>query len=164
MNIKKYSKEERKGIMKNLQKKLNTDTVAFLGYNRYSTYERYQVQLENGSTTWMSKYKLFDEEGNQIPLARDYNGIFSFAKGVATVCIRQNTKIIETETGTKFTQDRKDGMIDINGNELLPCDFDSVSCKLDGFVEIIKNGIKKATNVNEIISGKFNWDTANKWD
>lgn len=161
--MKKYSPEERKEIMKNLKKKLHTDTVEFLGYNRYSTYEKYPVQLEDGSIIWLSKYKLFDEVGNQIPLSKEYNGIFSFALGVATVCVRQNTKIIETETGIKFTQDRKDGMIDINGNELLPCDFDSVSGKLDGFVEIIKNGVKKATNVNEIINGKFNWDSAIEW-
>ena len=162
--MKKYSKEEKKEILKKLKNKPGFETIESLGHNRYRIREKYQVILENGATTWLHKYRLFDEEGTEIPLAKNYDGIFSFARGAASVCIRKNTKIIETSTGTKFSQERKDGLIDVNGKELLPCIYDSVSVKLDGFVEIIKDGTKKATNVNQIVSGKFDWNKADEWD
>ncbi len=162
--MKRYKREEKKEILRILKEKLGTEKVEPLGYNRYSVRKRYPVNLESGQTTWLHNYKLFDEEVNEIALVKKYDDISKFAKGVATVCIRENTKIIETETGTKITEDRKEGLIDVNGKELLPCVFDSVSVKLNGFVEIKKNGIKKATRVNEILSGKFDWDKAIEWD
>lgn len=162
--MKKYTPEERKEILKNLKQQLGNEEVEFLGYNRYSIKESYQVQLDDVSITWLHKYKLFDEDGNIIPLSKEYNGIFSFTMGVAVVCIRQNPGIIEKETGRKHTQERKDGLIDVDGKELLPCIYDSISVKLDGFIEIIKDGQKKATYVGEIIGGKFNWEVANDWD
>ena len=62
-----------------------------------------------------------------------------------------------------FTSATKYGLIDINGKELLPCIYDSIHPHWDGFTEIIKDGVKKATSIVRIIDGRFIWDKAVKW-
>jgi len=157
--MEKLTAEQREAIILKLKDAFNTDQVEFNGHNRFVVRERFQVELANGHTTWLYKDKLFDEEGHPIPLANEYNSIFKYTAGVAVVCTRENVQII----GDRSTQDRKDGLIDINGKELLPCIYDSIHPHLDGFVEITKDGQKKATSVVEITSGEFNWDEALPW-
>lgn len=152
----KLTPAEKKEILRNLKKKLKTDEVEALGYNRYRTSERYRVAVGD-SFTKLTRDKLYDENGVQIPTNPEYHNIFSFAKGVAVVCIRSNTQFIDKETGPRFAQDRKDGLIDVDGKELLPCIYDSISVKLDGFVELTKDGKRKTTNVGTIVNGDFDW-------
>jgi hypothetical protein len=154
---------EKKEILKKLRNKLNTDEVESIGYNRYRTSERYRVAVGD-SFTRLTRDKIYDENGENIPTNPEYHNIFGFAKGVAVVCIRSNTQFIETESGPRFTQDRKDGLIDVNGKELLPCIYDSIHVHLDGFVEIKKDGICKSTRVDIIVSGEFDWDKASPWN
>lgn len=153
---------EKKEILRELRKKLNTDEVEALGYLRYKTSERYRVTVGD-SFTYLHRDKLFDEHGEQISTNPEYNSIFGFYKGVAVVCIRGNIQFIEKETGPQFTQDRKDGLIDVDGKELIPCIYESISVKSDGFVEITKGGQCKSTNVGTIIDGEFDWDKALPW-
>lgn len=154
----KLTPAEKKEILKKLQKKLGID-VEPLGYLRYKTSERYHVEVGD-SFTKLTRDTLYDENGNQIATNPEYHNIFSFARGVAVVCIRSNIQFFENESGPRFTQDRKDGLIDVNGKELLPCIYDSIDVHSDGFVEIKKDGIGKITNVDEIIKGNFDWDKA----
>lgn len=149
------TQEEKNEIIKKLQTENNTDEVEFHGNNRFVVRERYRVDLENGHT-WLYKDKLFDEVGNIIPLENEYNSIFMFTSGVAVVCTEENIKI----EGGRFTQTRKDGLININGKELLPCVFDSIHIHFGGPVDIIKNGEKRFVSQKVIENGKFNWDDA----
>jgi hypothetical protein len=152
--MKKLTPEEKNEIIKQLKQKFDTDEVEFHGYNRFVVREKYQVNLANGEITWLYKDRLFDEECNSIPLTNEYNSITMFSAGVAVVCIRENIQINDG----RFTQDRRDGLIDINGIELLPCIYDSIIPRLDGFAEITKDGQKKLINVAQIINGKFSWE------
>ena len=145
--------EGKKEIIRKLQVEYNTDEVEFHGYNRFVVRERTQLVNDH---TWLYKDKLFDEVGNIIPLENEYNNIFMFTSGVAVVCTRENIKI----EGGRFTQTQKDGLIDINGKELLPCVFDSIHIHFGGPVDITKNGEKRFVSQNVIENGKFNWDEA----
>jgi hypothetical protein len=111
------------------------------------------------------RYRLADENGNIIDLKSNYNFITKFARGAATVIIKEKPQIIKDSAGLiKAQENKKEGLIDTDGKELLPCIFDSVSVKLDGFVELEKDGVKKATNVGMIMSGDFDWNKTNDWD
>jgi hypothetical protein len=155
--MEKLTVSQKKSVILKLQQEFNTDDFEFHGYNRFVVREKYQVELENGHT-WLYKDKLFDEEGNPIPLENTYNSIFMFTAGVAVVCTRENIQI----KGDRFSQERKDGLIDINGKELLPCIYDSIHPHIDGYIEITKDGQKKTTSVDLILSDKFIWDVALK--
>ena len=161
--MKKSPSEEKKEILRTLRKQLKTDTIESLGSNRYSTRERYQDQLEDGTVVFLKKCKLFDGAGNQIPLVNAYNWITRYTKKVAVVRMTENVKILNGNTGLKAHEETKEGLIDVDGRELLPCIYDSINVKLDGFVEISKAGKKKATRVNKIINGEFDWDEAMDW-
>ena len=152
-------KKEIEEILEKLRKKFNNDEVESLGYNRFVIREPYEVKAKGGMII-LYKDKMADEQGILIPLQNEYNSIFNFTAGVAVVCLRKNIKI----EGGRFTQDRRDGLIDINGKELLPCIYDSIHVHIDSFIEITKDGQKKDTNVGFITSGKFNWDKANNLD
>lgn len=155
--MKRLTPAEKREIIKRLRKKLGTDNLESLGYNRYAINESYKVAVEGGYTIF-HKYKMVDEEGNMVFLENEYNGIFAFTRGVAIVCIRKNPQFINTDTGLKATAERKDGLIDINGKELLPCIYDSINVHLDGFTEITKDRQTKTTNINTIINGEFEWE------
>jgi hypothetical protein len=152
--MEKLTPEKKMKIIDKLKNNFNSDKVEFLGYNRFVLRVPYQVETTTGEITLLYKDRLFNEKCEEIPLANEYNSIFMFTAGVAVVCMRKN---IQNKDG-RFTQDRKDGLIDINGKEILPCIYDSIHPHIDGFTEITKGGVTKSTNVNEIINGKFNWD------
>lgn len=160
--MKLLNKEEIKEIIKILKRKFNVEDVEYLEYNRFAIIESHRKPVDNeGMIIYpkIRKYRLVDEKGNIINLKNDYNFITKFTQGVATVIIRENPQIIEDSTGLKATERNTEGLIDTNGYELLPCIYDSVIVHLDGFIELKKDGITKATNVNKIVSDKFNWDT-----
>ena len=145
-NKKVLTSKESDEYTRKLKEKFNTEDVRYLGRNRFGIHEYFDLTMDG---TTLDKTKMVDEEGNIILLSDVYNSIFNFSGRVAVVC-----------KGSKFTQDRKDGLIDENGNELLPCIYDSVSVHLDGHVDITKDGQKKFTTVPMITSGNFDWDEA----
>ena len=152
--MEKLTLEEKKKIIDKLKNDFNSDEVEFNGYKRFILRDPYQVETTTGEITRLYKDRLFNENCEEISLADEYNSIFMFTAGVAVVCKRKNIQFND-ET---FTQDRKDGLIDINGKELLPCIYDSIKLHIGGSTEIAKDGIIKATSINEIVEGKFNWD------
>lgn len=157
--VKKMTPEEKKKIINKLKNDFNSDEVEFHGYNRFVLRVSYQVETTKGEITSLYKDRLFNEKCEEILLEKEYDSIFMFTAGVAVVCMRENIQIKDG----KFIQDRKNGLIDINGKEMLPCIYDSIHPHLDGFIEITKGGVTKATDVNKIIKGKFNWDMAIEW-
>ena len=99
------------------------------------------------------------EKCKEIILSNKYNNISPFTLEVAVVSTVDNISIKDKS----FTSATKYGLIDINGKELLPCIYDSIHPHWDGFTEIIKDGVKKATSIVRIIDGRFIWDKAVKW-
>jgi len=158
----KLSPEEKKEIIQKLREKFNHEDVESLGYDRYVITKKTYTDVPGFGPTWLSKDKMADEAGNLVPLSNEYDNIFGFARGVAVVCRRDLPQ--KTENGAGFTRGRKDGLIDTNGNELLPCIYDSIHVHLDGFVEITKDGVKKATSVTAITNGEFYWEEAPIWN
>ena len=154
--MKKLTPEEKREIINKLKNDFNSDEVEFHGYNRFVLREPYQLKTTTGEITRLYKDRLFNENCEEINLENAYNSIFMFTAGVAVVCTREYIQISDG----RFTQDRKDGLIDVNGKELLPCIYDSIHPHLDGYVEISKAGQKKSTNLTKIINGTFNWEKA----
>ena len=161
--MKKYTPSERKEILKKFKKKFHTDKIEYLGYDRYSITEKYQKVIKD-VTVFPTRLKmLIDSEGNVIPLQNNYDYVFGFTLGVAVIRVNGEIQIENKETGTFFSREDKEGLIDINGKELLPPIYDSINVKLDGFVEIKKEGQNKFTNLQLIIDGKFDWEKAHLW-
>ena len=158
--MEKLTPEEKKRIIDKLENEFYPHKVEFIGANRFVVREPIYVKADTGEITILHKDKLFNENCEEIPLQNEYNNILIFTVGLAVVCFRNNIQIKDRRS----SQNRRDGLIDINGKELLPCIYDSIHVHLDGFIEITKDGVKKATNVNEIINGKFNWDKAMIWE
>jgi hypothetical protein len=158
MKMEKLEKIEKEELLKKLKEKFCTDEIEYLGCRRFSIRMPYLITLDDGKSIQMVEYLLTDQEGNSIPLVQRYNGIFMFTHEIAVVCIRTDIRI----TDGRLSQQRKDGIIDIDGNELLPCIYDAngIHIHLDGFVEISKDEVHKFTNIIAIKNGEFNWDTA----
>ena len=157
--MEKLTPEEKKKIIDKLKNNFDSDEVESHGFKRFVLRVPFQVETTTGEITRLYKDRLFNENCEEISLTDEYNSIFMFTAGVAVVCKRENIQINDG----RFTQDRKDGLIDINGKELLPCIYDSIKPHIDGFTEIAKDGVNKATSINEIINGKFNWNDALEW-
>jgi len=157
----KLTVKEQNEIIRKLEDQYGSDDIEALGYNRYVIREQYWVAIENSdSKTILHKEKLIDSEGNIIPLECEYNNIFAFTKGVAVVCIRDKVRLIERDGDVFSEQDKRYGLIDINGNQLLPCIYSHINVHLDGVIEISKNGQNKATSLSIILNKKFDWDDA----
>lgn len=151
----KLTPEEINKIIKKLKNDFNSEEVEYLGYNRFVLRVPYQIKTTTGDIKQLFKDRLFNENCEEISLKNDYNNIYKFTAGVAVVSIRE---FIEIKEGFAF--DRKDGLIDLNGKELLTCIYDVIYPHSDGFIEITKERVKKATNINDIINGKFDWHEA----
>ena len=154
--MKKLTPEEKREIISKLKENFKSDEVEFHGYNRFVLREPYQLKTTTGEITRLYKDRLFNENCEEIKLENVYNGIFMFIDGVAVVCTRENIQISDG----RFTQDRKDGLIDVNGKELLSCIYDSIHLKIGGYVEISKAGQKIKTHLTKIKEDKFNWEKA----
>jgi hypothetical protein len=137
-------------MIEKLKSLFKTDEVSYNGSNRFVVREQYSVDAPDG--IYLFKDRLFDQNCKQIELSRDYNSIFYFVGDVAAVCIWE---------GDAFSKCRKDGLIDRNGKELLPCIYDKVRVNHpEGTVEVTKNNLVKVLLVNQIISGDWDWDDA----
>ncbi len=147
------SDEKNKTITK-LKSDFNTNEVEFIGSNRFVVKIPYQVKIATGEFTRLYKALLFDNNCEEILLKNEYNGIFGFTYEVAPVCIYSEIKIKDE----KFSRVKKFGLIDVDGNELLPCIYDKIKPHLDGIVDIQKDGVEKSTSLNKIINLNFNWD------
>jgi hypothetical protein len=155
----KLTPSEKKEIMQNLSKKFPQHTVVSLGYWRFKATKRYQ---EN-EVSFTKDEMLLDKNGEIIPTNPEYHNIYDFARGVAVVCIKRNREFIDTEYGFRVKEDTQEGLINVDGKEVLPCNYDSIHTHLDGFVKISKDGVHKATNVITILNGNFNWGEAIPW-
>jgi hypothetical protein len=152
--MERLTSDEKNNIITKLKSDFNTDEVEFIGSNRFVLRIPYQVKIETGEFTRLYKDRLFDKNCEEILLKNEYNGINGFTYGVAPVSIYSEIKIKDE----KFSRVKKFGLIDFDGNELLPCIYDKMKILPEGLVEIQKDGVEKTPNINEIIDLNFNWD------
>lgn len=165
--MKELTPEERRQIrietqetIKKLKKKFSGFSVNSSGYGRFIIGKRFQANVE-GVITKLYRYKMVDEKGRQY--GNVYDGISTVVLNVAVVMTRKNIKFIETNTGLKADDVVKEGLIDIDGKEILPCEYESINVYLDNYVKITKNGKSVSCNLNEIKDGTFDWDEAISW-
>jgi hypothetical protein len=152
--MERLTSDEKNKIITKLKSDFNTDEVEFIGSNRFVLRIPYQVKIETVEFTRLYKDRLFNENCEEILLKNEYNGIFGFTYGVAPVC---NYSEIKTKN-EKISRVKKFGLIDVDGNELLPCIYDKIKPHLDGSIDIQKDGVEKSTSINKIINLNFNWD------
>ena len=165
----KPSQEEIKEILKYLKNKYKPESVQYMGYNRFALINSRRLTFNiNETDAYLPKireYRLTDAEGILIDLEREYNFIEKFTHGVAVVSIREVTRDFKAQSDLAFDFKRKEGLIDINGKELLPCIYDSINVHQDGFVEISKGEVKKGGALLPIIEeGKFDFEKAMDWN
>ena len=152
--MERLTSDEKNKIITKLQENFNTDEVEFRGSNMFVLRIPYQVKIETGEFTRLYKDRLFDKNCEEILLKNEYNAIYMFTYGIAPVSNYIQLKINEG----KFSMVKKFGLIDTDGNELLPCIYDKIKPHLDGIVEIQKDGLEKTTSINKIINLNFSWD------
>jgi hypothetical protein len=152
--MERLTSDEKNKIITKLKNDFNTDEVEFNGSNRFIVRTPYQVKMDTGEFTRLYKALLFDNNCDEILLKNEYNAIFGFTYGVAPVC---NYSEIKT-TNEKISRVKKFGLIDVDGNELLPCIYDKIKPHLDGSIDIQKDGVEKSTSISKIINLNFNWD------
>lgn len=144
-----YDSEEVRQAIEKFCSKFLTSHVQYLGYNRYSIGKvSPEINAESIYSDGKNSEFLVDEIGNTIPLERSYSNILPYTGGLAPVVIRE------------ANWEKKFGIIDTEGNELLECVYDMISIHLDGFVEISKHNTLKSTSVETIINREFNWEDA----
>ncbi|HPK10842.1 MAG TPA: WG repeat-containing protein [Bacteroidales bacterium] len=165
----KPNQKEIKEILKYLKNKYKPESVQYMGYNRFALINSRRLTFNiNETDAYLPKireYRLTDAEGILIDLEREYNFIEKFTHGVAVVSIREVTRDFKAQSDLAFDFKRKEGLIDINGKELLPCIYDSINVHLDGFVEISKGEVKKGGAFLPIIEeGKFDFEKAMDWN
>ncbi len=144
-----YGSEEVRQTIELFCSKFHTSHVQYLGYNRYSIGKASsEIKTSSIYSDGKNSEFLVDEVGNTIPLQMGYSNILLYTRGLAPVVIRE------------ANWEKKFGIIDTEGNELLECVYDVISIHLDGFVEISKHSTLKSTNVTTIVNREFNWEDA----
>lgn len=132
------------------------DRVAYLRQNRFSLSEPVWVETSDGRQTRISSCRLFDSQCDEIQLSKEYHLISRFIGGVSVVRTSSN---INFKDG-RSEMDSKFGMIDLNGQEIVPCVYDRIDSDLDGRIELRKDGLRKLTDSMTVLDGTFSWEEA----
>jgi hypothetical protein len=142
------TKEHLDNLKSKLEIQFPNGRVEYIGCNRFIVVIKNQVEFE-GRYDFIDKYFLFDSDLQEIIEAREFDTIYMCTKGIITV----SKNSLPTFSGTK-----KFGLIDINGKELLPCEYDRASPKLDGLVELRREGLEFFVPIKEIVEGEYVWE------
>ena len=158
-----FNPQERKEIIAKLKKIFPLNLVEPLGYKRFAIKDITFVRIEGLKYKFEKISHLVDDSGKIISLKNEYNGITSFGKDLAVVWTKKYISTFKKPSRESVEEEKKFGLIDTDGNELLPCIFESINAHLDGFVEIKKEGKIKATTKQILIGGKFSWNKGAPW-
>ena len=96
--------------------------------------EKYYFFGDSGYTTYEDAdkpYVLMDKTGKVIKVIDDCDGIYSFSDGIA---------------GYKCKSTGKYGFLDLNGNKIITCEFDSFNGFVDGITKVSKTVDGKTKN------------------
>jgi hypothetical protein len=139
------TKQEILDTIKKLEEKYSSNRVEYVGTNRFILSEYINKTDED---YYLSSTRLFDESCNEIHLSNLYNGISMFRCGVAVAINYSEIKLADG----RFSHNGKVGLIDINGIELLPCEYEEIEVQSDGGVLLTKDNSVIRTNVDKILS------------
>lgn len=119
------------------------NTILEPKYDGISFEDNYSlIVITNGPTSMVQGAGLFNREGKEIVPIGKYHKIFGFSKGLARVVSANNNN--------------KWGIIDKNGKEILPAEYDQI-WKFDekdvDSVRTVKNGVTKDYGFEELLSG-----------
>ena len=148
--------EKQREIIEMISQSHNNEEVNYLGSNRFVLRKPLMTEAISGEKVLIYQDILFDEGGNQIELSKQYNSIFTFRFGIAIVCLRKN---FEIKNGYS-SMERKYGVINTKGEEVIPCEYDAIKLSADGYIEFSKLGRRKWTYAKDIIDGSFDWESA----
>ena len=150
----KLTEQELNNLKENLKNVYPKSKVEYLGYNRFIVSTKIQEEIE-GRVVFLDKYLLFDCDLNEIQSARNYDSVYTCTLGI--IIVSKNSKLNFTEDNSS-SQTKKFGLIDINGKEILPCEYDRAIPKLDGLVDLSREGIEFFVPIGEITEGDFDWE------
>ena len=141
------TKEQLNNLKNKLEIQFPNGRAEYIGCNRFIVAIKNKVEIEDREV-FIDKYFLFDSDLHEIIEARKFDSIYMCTKGIITV----SKNSLPTFSGSK-----KFGLIDINGKDLLPCEYDRASPKLDGLVELRREGLEFYVSILEIIEGRYDW-------
>lgn len=148
------TKEQLDNLKSKLEIQIPNGRAEYIGCNRFTVAIKNQVEIEDREV-FIDKYFLFDNDLQEIIEAREYDSIYMCTNGI--IRVSKNSLPTFSEDNT-FTKTKKFGLIDINGKELLPCEYDRASPKLDGLVELRREGIEFFVPIKEIVEGEYVWE------
>jgi len=144
-------------IISKLKKKLPSLEIDQLGSDLYAYRVKERININN---VILQRYivHMVDEDGKEIGLQNTYSFIQRFTKGTAVVRIDKIVDVKEENGVIVPVIERKEGLIDTSGKELMPCIFDSIHSHLDGHTEISKGADTVTTKLIFIKNGEFNFE------
>ena len=148
------TKEQLDNLKSKLEIQIPNGRAEYIGCNRFTVAIKNQVEIEDREV-FIDKYFLFDNDLQEIIEAREYDSIYMCTNGIITVSKNSLPTFNEDNT---FTRTKKFGLIDINGKELLPCEYDRASPKSGGSVELSREGIEFFAPTEEIVEGEYVWE------
>jgi len=146
------TKEQLDNLKNKLEVQFPNGRAEYIGCNRFTIAIKNQVEIEDRQV-FIDKSFLFDSDLNEIIEAREYDNIHMCRNGIITV---SKNSLPTFNKDNPFS--RTFGLIDINGKELLPCEYDHASPKLDGSVELRREGIEFFAPIEEIVEGEYVWE------
>ena len=150
----KLTEEDLNNLKNKLQSQYPKGRVEYIGCNRFTVAIKNQIEIE-GRYVLIDKYFLYDIDLKEILEARNFDTIYMCTNGIITVSKNSLPTFSEDDT---FSRTKKFGLIDINGKELLPCEYESASPKLDGLVELRREGIDFFVPIEEILEEEYVWE------
>ena len=150
----KLTKEDVNNLKNKLKIQYPKGRVEYIGCNRFKVALKHQIEIE-GRSVLIDKYFLYDIDLKEILEARKFDTIYRCTNGFITVSKNSLPTFSEDDT---FSRTKKFGLIDINGKEILPCEYESASAKLDGLVELRREGIDFFVPIEEILEEEYVWE------
>ncbi len=149
------SKQEINQLLERLTQQFPMDSVDYIGCNRFVVSIKDWEKVADKEVYTEKKALLFNEKLEEIPLAKDYDDINMCTNGL--IRVSKTISLSFPEEG-RFKTQRKFGLINIDGKELLPCEYDIASPKLDGSIELTREGVNLNITNSELIEGEYNWE------
>lgn len=149
------SKQDINQLLERLTQQFPMDAVDYIGCNRFVVSIKDWEKVEDKEVYTEKKVILFNEKLEEIILAKDYHDINMCTNGL--IRVSKSISLSFPEEG-RFKTQRKFGLINVDGKELLPCEYDVASPKLGGSIELTREGLNFNITISELIEGEYNWE------
>jgi hypothetical protein len=149
------TKQEINQLLERLTQQFPMDSVDYIGCNRFVVGIKDWEKVAVKGVYTEKKVLLFNEKLEEIPLTKEYDAINMCTNGL--IRVSKTISLSFPEEG-RFKTQRKFGLINVDGKELLPCEYDVASPKLDGIIELTRDGLSFNISISELIEGEYNWE------